>query len=463
VAGMHRRDWLKFGVGGIASALLARSAGLGAQTGNGGKAKRVVFMFMAGGPSQLESFDYKPKLVDLRGTELPASVQRGLPITTMTSQQDKLKVANALVNFAQYGESGMWVSELFPHIAGIADDLTLIKSMTADQVNHGPACDLMITGSPIPGKPSLGSWFSYGLGTANSSLPSFVSMTSDSKVAFVQPLSKRLWSSSFLPVTHGGVAMRAGDRPVLYLEDGLTLPDASRRELFDAVRALNDEHFKVSGDPDIAQRNYAYEVAANMQNSVAELADASDEPDEVYDLYGPASRVPGTFAANCLRARRLLERDVRCVLLMHRGWDAHYEQTKEMRTCAGDTDQPTAALIADLKRTGLLDDTLVVWGGEFGRTAYSQGEITADDHGRDHHPYCFPMLLAGAGVKPGLTYGETDDFSYNVTENPVGVHDLHATMLQILGLDQNQLTFRHEGRDFRLTDLGGTVITDILS
>jgi hypothetical protein len=460
---MQRRDWLKFGVGGIASAMLARTAGLGAQTGNGGKAKRVVFMFMAGGPSQLESFDYKPNLRDLRNTELPSSVQRGLPITTMTSGRGPLMVADALVSFAQHGQSGLWVSELFPHVAKIADDLTLIKSMTADQVNHGPACDLMITGSPVPGKPSLGSWLSYGLGTANSTLPSFVSMTSDSKVAFVQPLSKRLWSSAFLPVTHGGVGMRPGARPVLYLDDGLALPAAPRRELFDAVRALNDEHFKVVGDPDIAQRNYAYEVAANMQNSVAELADLSSEPEEVYDLYGPASRVSGTFAANCLRTRRLLERDVRCVLLMHRGWDAHYEQTKEMRACAGDVDQPTAALITDLKQRGLLEDTLILWGGEFGRTAYSQGEITLEDHGRDHHPYCFPMLLAGGGVKPGITYGETDDFSYNVTANPVGVHDLHATMLQILGLDQNALTFAHEGRNHRLTDLGGRVITDILS
>lgn len=460
---IHRREWLKLGLAGLAAVGFPRAQAL-AQASAAAKAKRIVFLFMGGGPSQLESFDPKPQLAGLRGTELPASIQGGRPITTMTSGRGPLLVANSLIGFQQYGESGMWVSDLFPHIASLADELCLIKSVHATPINHEPATNLMLTGSQLFGRPSLGSWVSYGLGAANPNLPSFVSMTSDSKgVAFVQPLSKRLWSSAFIPVTHTGVSLRPGAKPVLYLDDGLGLPDAPRRQLFEAVMEFNREHMLLSGDPDIVQRNHAYEVAAAMQNSVAELADASDEPESVFELYGPQSRVPGSFAANCLRARRLLERDVRCVMLMHRGWDAHYLVTAEMGMCAGDTDQPTAALIKDLKMRGMLEDTLIVWGGEFGRTAYSQGEISVEDHGRDHHPYCFPMLLAGAGVKQGLTYGETDDFSYSVVKDPVGVHDLHATLLQILGLDQWTLSYHHEGRDHRLTDLGGKIVNDILA
>lgn len=459
MSGMNRRDWLRVGAAGLfGAALPGRAAGAPVA-----RAKRVVFLFQAGGPSQLESFDPKPGLAALRGTELPASVRGDARITTMTAGQGALNVASALVQFAQHGQSGLWVSELFPHLASVADQLCLIKTMQSDAVNHDPATNLSLTGSQLAGKPSIGAWVSYALGSLNANLPSFVSMTSDSSVEFVQPLTKRLWSSAFLPVNHQGVALRPGAEPVLYLDDQTGLLEPTGRQLFEATIRLNQEHFNRVGDPDILQRNQAYAVAANMRTSMVELADVSGEPDEVFDLYGPQSRTPGSFAANCLRARRLLERDVRFVLLMHRGWDHHYNLTAHMRTVAGDVDQPTAALLQDLTRRGLMEDTLLIWGGEFGRTAYSQGEITGTDHGRDHHPYCFPMLLAGAGVRAGTTYGETDDFSYNVTRDPVHIHDLHATILHLLGQDQHRLTYRHEGRDHRLTDLGGKIIQGILA
>lgn len=463
--GLSRRAWLRWGAaaaagsvlpGGVLRAGAARAAPVA-------KAKRVVYLFQAGGPSQLESFDYKPGLAELRGTELPASVRGSARITSMTAGQGQLNVASSLVRFAQHGQSGLWVSELFPQLAARADELCLIKTTRSDAINHDPATNLALTGSQLPGKPSIGAWVSFALGSLNPNLPAFVSMTSESKVQFVQPLAKRLWSSAFLPVNHQGVALRPGAEPVLYLDDGTGLPSAEGLALFDATVRLNQEHFAASGDPAILQRSEAYEVAAAMRSSMRELADVSAEPEEVFELYGPSSRTPGSFAANCLRARRLLERDVRFVLLMHRGWDHHYDVTKHMRTVAADVDQPTAALLVDLGRRGVLDETLFVWGGEFGRTAYSQGEITATDHGRDHHPYCFPTLLAGAGIRAGMSYGETDDFSYNAVQDPVHVHDLHATILHLLGQDQDRLTFRHDGRDHRLTDLGGRIVTDILA
>ncbi|HEX2732151.1 MAG TPA: DUF1501 domain-containing protein [Polyangiaceae bacterium] len=461
---MNRRDWLRLGATGLVAGFggqsLLRPAS--AQT-IPQKAKRVVILFQGGGPSQLETFDPKPGLAELRNTELPDSVQQGRRITTMTSGRGALRVANSLLSFQQYGQSGMWASEAVPYLGGIADDLCLINSTYAEAVNHDPATNLALTGNQLQGKPSIGAWISYALGVANANLPSFVTMISQSAVQFVQPLSKRLWSSVFLPVTHQGVALRPGDSPVLYLDDGLGLSQSDSGKLFQAVRGLNELHFKDTGDPDIPQRNLAYDVALAMESSMVELADVSKEPDEVFDLYGPNSRVAGSYAANCLRARRLLERDVRCVMLLHRGWDHHYNVTKETRIAGGDVDQPTAALITDLKRTGLLDDTLVVWGGEFGRTCYSQGDITDTDHGRDHHPYCFTTLLAGAGVKPGLTYGATDDFAYNVVENGVHIHDLHATILYLCGVDHTQLTFRSDGRDQRLTDISGEVVRDILA
>jgi hypothetical protein len=458
---ISRRDWLRLGAAAAAGTLLP--AGAARAQAPVAKAKRIVYLFQAGGPSQLESFDPKPGLAELRGTELPASVRGNARITTMTAGQGQLNVASALVQFAQHGQSGLWVSELFPHLAARADDLCLIKTTRSDAINHDPATNLALTGSQLPGKPSIGAWVSYALGSLNPNLPAFVSMTSDSAVEFVQPLTKRLWSSAFLPVNHQGVALRPGAEPVLYLDDGTGLPNAGGFELFDATVRLNQEHFKSAGDPAILQRNEAYQIAASMRTSMRELADVSAEPDEVFDLYGPNSRKPGSFAANCLRARRLLERDVRFVLLMHRGWDHHYDVTTHMRTVAADVDQPTAALLQDLGRRGLMDETLFVWGGEFGRTAYSQGEITATDHGRDHHPYCFPTLLSGAGIRAGTTHGETDDFSYNAVRDPVHIHDLHATILHLLGQDQNRLTFRYDGRDHRLTDLGGRIVSEILA
>jgi uncharacterized protein DUF1501 len=461
MSGINRRDWLRLGAAGVCSAFLPPGSAF-AQAPVA-KAKRVVYLFQAGGPSQLESFDPKPGLAALRGTELPASVRGDTRITTMTSGQGRLNVVNALVQFAQHGQSGLWVSELFPHLAAVADQLCMIKTMQSDAINHDPATNLALTGSQLAGKPSIGAWVSYALNSLNPNLPSFVSMTSDSKVEFVQPLTKRLWGSAFLPVIHQGVALRPGAEPVLYLDDGIGLPELDSRQLFQATVALNQEHFQSAGDPDILQRNQAYDIAANMRTSMRELADVSGEPAEVFELYGPNARVPGSFAANCLRARRLLERDVRFVLLMHRGWDHHYEVTRHMRTVASDVDQPTAALITDLQRLGLMEDTLLVWGGEFGRTAYSQGEITATDHGRDHHPSCFPTFLAGAGVRAGMSFGETDDFSYNVVKDKVHIHDLHATILHLLGQDQNRLTYRHDGRDHRLTDLGGRIVSEILT
>jgi hypothetical protein len=462
---ISRRDLLKAGaagaLGGSLLPLLGSSVGRAQAIPK--KAKRIVYLFMAGGPSQLELFDPKPGLTALRNTEMPKSVLGDKRITTMTAGQSSLRVASALVNFEQHGQSGMWASELVPHLAGKADDLCLLRTVYGDAINHDPATNLALTGSQLQGMPSLGSWVSYALGIANPNLPSFVTMASQTKVAFVQPLGKRLWSSSFLPAIHQGVALRPGDQPVLYLDDDSGLDLSRRNELFDAVVAMNKEHFDQVGDPEIAQRNDAYAVAREMQESIRELADLSLEPDEVFDLYGPESRTPGTFAANCLRARRLLERDVRVVCLMHRGWDNHYTLTAEMRACCADTDQPAAALLEDLKRTGLLEDTLFVWGGEFGRTAYSQGDITDEDHGRDHHAYASSVLLAGGGIKPGITYGETDDFSYNIVKDPVHVHDLHATLLWLIGKDHTELTYRHDGRDHRLTDLGGRVIEEILA
>lgn len=464
-----RRSLLKLGAAGAVGATALGQLGprlAGAQA-IPQKVKRVVYLFMAGGPSQLELFDPKPGLADLRNTEMPKSVLGDKRITTMTAGQETLRVASSLVSFQQHGQSGMWASELVPHIGALADELCLLRTVYGDAVNHDPATNLALTGNQLQGMPSLGSWLSYGLsqqlGVGNPNLPSFVTMTSDTKVAFVQPLGKRLWSSSFLPATHQGVALRPGDQPVLYLDDDSGLDLTVRNELFDAVVQLNQEHHAVVGDPELLQRNDAYQIAREMQESIRELADLSQEPEEAFDLYGPAARTPGTFAANCMRARRLLERDVRAVFVMHRGWDNHYDLTAEMRLCCADTDQPTAGLIQDLKRTGLLEDTLVIWGGEFGRTAYSQGDITDEDHGRDHHAYASSVLLAGAGIKGGTTYGETDDFSYNIVQDPVHVHDLHATILWLTGNDHTKLTYRHDGRDHRLTDLGGRIIDEILT
>lgn len=455
-----RRDLFKAASAGLLGAFMGNRAGAQVSTA---KAKRLLYLFMSGGPSQLELFDYKPGLATMRDQPLPPSVLEGRRITTLTTGID-LRIASPLVNFAQYGQSGMWFSELLPHMATLADDFCQIKSMYTDAVNHEPANNLLLTGSQLSGRPTLGAWLSYGLGSLNPNLPSFVALQSATTgVHFIQPLSSRMWSSGFLPAKHQGVDLRPGDTPVFYLDDQLGSKDARETSLFDAVREMNLLHNQQVNDANILRRNESYEMASVLQGSMTDLADQSDEPESVYEAYGPQSKTPGSYAANCLRARRLLERDVRCVMLMHRGWDQHTECTKESRMLTRDTDQPTAALIADLKARGLLDDTLVVWGGEFGRSVFSHGPITADEHGRDHNPYAFPILLAGAGVKPGIVHGETDDFSTNVTAKGVHVHDLQATILQLLGLDQYALTYKHDGRTFRLTDLGGTVVADILS
>jgi Protein of unknown function (DUF1501) len=460
----HRRDWLKltgatFAAGyGISSAFDGRALG---QT-LAPKAKRVVVLFHGGGISQLETFDPKPGLAALRGTDLPESVRNGVRLTTMTGG-GPLRVANALTTFAQYGQSGMWASDAIPYLAAIADDLCVIRSTRSDAVNHDPATNLALTGSQLTGKPSLGAWISYALGVGNPALPSFVSMLSQSVVQFTQPLPKRLWGSAFLPATHQGVAFRSGGDPVLYLNDGAGQTATQRHSLYEAMRSMNAAYGDRTGNRVAAARNLTVDIAEAMETSVAEFADVSDEPESTFELYGAQARVAGSYAANCLRARRLLERDVRCVMLLHKGWDHHYNVTKEVRIAAGDVDQPTAGLIQDLKQRGLLEDTLVVVCSEFGRTCYSQGEITNEDHGRDHHPYCFTTVLAGAGVKPGLTYGETDDFSFNVVSNPVHIHDLHATILHLIGVDHTALTYEHDGRRERLTDLAGRIVTDILT
>lgn len=457
---LKRRDLIKAAALGLVGASLG-SQRAKAQVSNP-RAKRFLYLFMAGAPSQLELLDYKPGLSTMRNQPLPPSVLEGLRLTTLTSELDR-RIANPLVSFAQQGESGMWFSELLPHMAKSADRFCQIKSMYTDAVNHDPAINLILTGSQLTGRPSIGAWLSYGLGTLNPNLPSFVALQSaTTDVGTIQPLSKRAWGAGFLPSKHQGVDLRPGNTPVFYLDDGLGITDGRDAALFGAVRDLNVLHHQQVNDAAIVRRNESYEMASVLQGSMADLADDSDEPASTYDAYGPESRTPGTFAANCIRARRLLERDVRCVMVMHRGWDQHSDCTAECRKLTSAVDQPTAALLADLEARGLLEDTLVVWGGEFGRSVYSHGPITDTDHGRDHSAHAFPILLAGAGVKKGMVFGETDDFSVSVVSNPVHVHDLQATILDIMGLDQMTLSYTHENRDFRLTDLGGRIVHEVM-
>ncbi len=425
------------------------------------KAKRVVYLFQSGGPSQFETFDYKPKLAQMFGEELPDSVRQGQRLTGMSASQSSLPVAPSAYTFDQYGESRAWVSELMPHTAEIVDDLCFIKSMYTEQINHDPAITFFQTGHQLPGRPSIGAWLSYGLGSDNENLPAFIVLVS--KDGGGQPLYARLWGNGFLPTEHQGVQFRSGADPVLYLSNPEHYEGEDRSQMLSYLKELNEYQYSTYGDPEINARIAQYEMAYRMQTSVPEVTDLSDEPDYIFDMYGDASRNPGTFAANCLMARRLLERDVKFVQLYHRGWDQHNFLPGAIKRQCKKTDQPTAALVKDLKQRGLLEDTLVVWGGEFGRTVYSQGKLTLTNYGRDHHPRCFTMWMAGAGVKPGITYGATDDFSYNITENPVSVHDFQATMLHLMGIDHERLTFKHQGRRFRLTDVHGAVVKDILS
>ncbi|HEY3838302.1 MAG TPA: DUF1501 domain-containing protein [Bryobacteraceae bacterium] len=455
---MNRRDFMKSAA--LASLLHADDS---VATQFAPTAKRVIYLFQSGAPSQIDLFDYKPALEAIRAKELPDSVRRGQRLTGMTATQTSFPVAPSLFKFAQHGESQAWVSELMPHTARVVDELCFIKSMNTEQINHDPAVTFCQTGFQLAGRPSIGAWLAYGLGSENKDLPAFVVMISQgSGNRADQPLYDRLWGSGFLPSKYQGVKFRAGGDPVLYLSNPPGVDSGMRRRYLDDLAQLNQANLHEYNDPEIATRISQYEMAFKMQTSVPELTDLSKESPRTFELYGPESKKPGTFAANCLLARRLAERNVRFIQLFHRGWDQHTNLPKQIRGQAQDTDQASAALITDLKERGLLKDTLVVWGGEFGRTVYSQGKLTADDYGRDHHPRCFTIWMAGGGVKPGLTLGETDDFSYNIVRDPVDIHDLHATILRTLGLDHTKLTFKFQGRHFRLTDVKGRIVNEVL-
>lgn len=428
------------------------------------KAKRGIYLFMSGAPSQMDLFDYKPRMRELFDTDLPESVRDGQRLTTMTSGQERFPIAPSIYDFQQYGNSGAWVSELLPHTSGIVDDISLIKSMWTEAINHDPAITYIQTGNQIPGRPSLGAWLSYGLGSLNENLPSFVVLNSTwTGRKEAQALFSRLWGAGALPSEHQGVALRSHGDPVLYLSDPPGVSRDMRRQMIEGVNAINEDIFHEFGDPETHARISQYEMAFRMQSSVPDLTDLSDEPDYMFELYGPDSRVPGTFAYNCLMARRLAEKGVRFSQIFHRGWDQHNALPKDLPNQCKDIDQACRALIIDLKQRGMLDDTLVVWGGEFGRTIYCQGPLTQTDYGRDHHPRCFTVWLAGAGVKAGYVHGETDDFSYNITKDPVHIHDLNATILNRFGIDHEQLTFQHQGLDLRLTGVEkARVVEEIL-
>ena len=425
------------------------------------KAKRVIYLFQSGGPSQVDIFDYKPLLNKMNGEDLPESVRKGQRLTGMTSGQASFPLAGTLWDFKQHGASGAWVSSLMPHTAKITDDLCFIKSMYTEAINHDPAITFLQTGSELPGRPSIGSWLSYGLGSDNENLPSFVVLLTKDK--FGQPLYSRLWGNGFLPSQYQGVQFRAGKNPVLYLNNPPGVTEQDRRDQLDYLQKLEDLNYQDVGDPEIMARMSQYEMAFRMQTSVPEIMDTSNEPDYIYEMYGPDSRKPGTYAANCLLARRLAERDVKFIQLYHQGWDHHGNLPNDIQRQCRETDQPTAALITDLKQRGMLEDTLVIWGGEFGRTNYSQGQLTSDNFGRDHHPRCFTIFMAGAGVKKGYTYGATDEFGYSVVQDPVHVHDFQATLMHLLGIDHERLTFKFQGRRFRLTDVHGHLVKPVLA
>ena len=470
---MTRRALLgraSFGLGATALASLLDRGLFAAPVGLTGlphfapKAKHVIYLHQSGGPSQMDLFDYKPQLQKLRGGELPDSVRMGQRITGMTSGQSTLPTAPSIFKFQQYGQSGAWVSELLPHHSRIVDDLAIIKTVNTDAINHDPAITFIQTGSQQPGRPSLGAWVSYGLGSENQNLPAFVVFVSQTSGLNVdQPLFSRLWSAGFLPSNHQGVKFRSGSDPVLYLSDPPGVSKEGRRRMLDTVAEINKQRYEAFGDPEIETRVSQYEMAFRMQTSVPELMDLSKEPASTFDLYGPEARKPGTYAQHCLLARRLVERGVRFVQLYKRGWDQHNDLPRDLALQCQATDQPSAALVTDLKRLGLLDETLVVWGGEFGRTVYCQGRLTDTNYGRDHHPRCFTIWMAGGGIKPGTTLGETDDYCYNIVSDPVHVHDVQATVLHCLGVDHKRLTFKFQGRHFRLTDVHGELVKKVLA
>lgn len=469
-----RRQFLSRMATGIGSAALASllnppraeaaSNPLPAGTHFAPRAKRVIYLAQAGAPSQLDLFDHKPGLKARFKQDLPPSVRGNQRLTGMTSGQKSFPIAPSPFEFHPSGQSGMWLSELLPHLGKVADEICMIRSLHTEAINHDPAMTFLQTGHPQAGRPSLGGWLSYGLGTENSDLPAFVVMISrPSGPTNAQPLHERMWGSGFLPSQHQGVRFSPGKDPVLFLSNPPGINAHRRRMMLNDLTALNRSKLKDFQDPEIQTRIEQYELAFRMQSSVPELTGLSNEPQSILDLYGPDASKPGTFAANCLLARRLAERGVRFIQLYHRGWDQHADLPAGIRHQARDVDQPSAALLRDLQQRGLLDDTLVVWAGEFGRTVFSQGELTEKNFGRDHHPRCYSIWLAGGGIRGGMTHGETDDFSYNVTAQPVHLHDLNATILHCLGLNHERLTFRHQGRDYRLTDISGDVVRPILS
>ena len=462
---LNRRAFLNSSANGVALAGLASLLGDDLQAADAPptgtpKAKRVIYLCQSGAPSQLDLFDYKPGLAQFRGQNLPDSVRRGQRLTGMTKDQTTFPIAPSMFPFRQRGASGAWVSDLLPHISEVADDLCFVKSMHTEAINHDPAITFMQTGAQLAGRPSFGAWISYGLGSLNHDLPTFVAMTSGQGG---QPLYDRLWGSGFLPTQHQGVKFRRSGDPVLYLSDPPGVDRDLRRGMLDDLTAMNELALQRKRDPEISTRIAQYELAFRMQDSLPKLVDTSNEPQHVLEMYGEDSRTPGTFAANCLLARRLVEQGVRFVQLYHRGWDQHTDLPVKIREQCRATDQPSAALIRDLKQRDMLDDTLVIWGGEFGRTVYCQGTLTANDYGRDHHPRCFTVWLAGGGIRPGISYGETDDHSYNIVRDPVHIHDLNATLLHCLGIDHRRLTFQYQGRHHRLTDVHGQVVKSLLS
>lgn len=486
----NRRNFLKkagLSIGGLALGSLLDPLGLGNKTNPyvslgdkpldlphfAPKAKRIIYLFQSGGPSQQDLFDYKPKLNEMMGIDLPNSVRKGQRLTGMTSGQTNFPLVGSSTNFKQYGEARAWVSDLMPYIGEIADELCFIKSMHTEAINHDPAITFFQTGSQQPGRPSMGSWMSYGLGSLNNNLPSFVVLLSNGTGRPKgQPLYSRLWGNGFLSSLHQGVQFRSAKDPVLYLKNPNGVSAQNRRKMLDYLAELNEQQESTFGDPEVSSRIAQYEMAYRMQTSVPETMDISNEPDYVLQMYGPNAQKPGTYAANCIQARRLIEKDVRFVQLYHMGWDQHENLPNQIKGQASDVDQPTAALIMDLKQRGLLEDTLVVWGGEFGRTSYGQLQTTLSvkdskaikngRYGRDHHPRCFTIFMAGAGIRPGLTYGETDDLGYNIVKNPVHVHDLQATILHQFGIDHKKMIYKHQGRRFRLTDVHGEVVKQLL-
>ena len=475
-----RRHFLSTGSLGIGSTALAAlldpsllAATTGAQAAPSGapllssphlvpRVKRVIYLFQSGGPSQLELFDYKPRLRAMNGQELPASIRMGQRLTGMTAYQKSFPMAGSQFDFARHGRSGTWVSELLPHTARIVDKLCIVRSMHTEAINHDPAVTFVQTGSQQAGRPSIGAWLSYGLGSENANLPGFIVLLSRAREGD-QPLYSWLWGSGFLPSQHQGVQFRGGKDPVLFLNDPQGIDRASRRRMLDTLRTLEQQQHARTMDPEIDARVAQYEMAYRMQTAVPDAMDLSTESDAVFDLYGQDARKPGTYAANCLLARRLAERNVRFIQLYHQGWDQHGNLPNDIRTMTKSVDQASAALVVDLERRGLLEDTLVIWGGEFGRTNYSQGKLEKDNYGRDHHPRCFSIWMAGGGVKRGYTHGETDELGYNVVRDPVHVHDFQATLLHLLGIDHERLLFKHQGRRYRLTDVSGHVVKDLLA